>query len=162
MRHAVHASRYWNETCFGLSLADVVPLAATLDRIAATNPPPPFVCLLLKLLQLAPGDQELQVFLEQNDFKYARILAAFHVRLTGPPYRVYKLLEPLLADFRKVVIKEGEHTDYQVVHMDDLVDRLLRDVRVVGITLPRLPPRHVIADALPNLLGPRPSLLGDL
>lgn len=161
-RLSIHTSRFWNEVCFGLSLADVVPLAANLDRISATTPPPPFLCLLLKLLQLAPAPPELAVFLKQPDFKYARVLAAFHVRLTAPPHRVYSELEPLLADFRKVVVREGDNTAYEILHVDEIIDRLLRDIRVIGITLPRIPPRHVVADAMPSLLGPRPLLLGDL
>lgn len=161
-RNAIYLSHYWNETCFGLSVADVVPLAVTLDRISATNPPPPFLCLLLKLLQLYPEEPEISVFLNQTDFKYARVLAAFYVRLIMPPLRVYNLLEPLLADYRKIVVKEGTHSDYEILHVDELIDRLLREHLVLGITLPRIPPRHIVAESFPGKLQPRDSLLKDL
>lgn len=160
-RHAVYLSRFWNDTCFGLSLADVVPLAVRLDRVSAVTPSPPFLCLLLKLLQLYPEEPEISEFLQQSHFKYPRILAAFYVRLTMPPLRVYALLEPLLVDFRKIVVREGLHASYEITHVDQLVDRLLREHRVIGITLPRLPPRHVVAEAFPGRLLPRESLLED-
>ncbi|CDF35327.1 unnamed protein product [Chondrus crispus] len=86
LRHSVYLSRFWNESCFGVTLADVVPLAARLDRISAvTAPPTPFLCLLLKLLQLSPQEPEIAVFLMQNDYRYARLLGAFYVRLALPP-----------------------------------------------------------------------------
>lgn len=162
LRHSVYLSRYWNESCFGLTLADVVPLAARLDRISAvTTPPTPFLCLLLKLLQLSPEELEIKEFLDQSDFKYARILAAFYVRLALPPPRVYALLEPLLADFRKIIIREGAHAEHEVVHVDELIDLLLREHLVIGITLPRLPPRHVVEEGFVQL-PPRPKLLEGL
>lgn len=161
LRHSVYLSRFWNESCFGLTLADVVPLAARLDRISAASPPPPFLCLLLKLLQLSPGEPEISEFLHQSDFKYARVLAAFYVRLTLPPARVYALLEPLLADFRKVVVREGAHKENEILHVDEVIDRLLQEHLVIGITLPRLPPRHVVEEGFLQI-PPRPALLEGL
>ncbi|CDF35319.1 unnamed protein product [Chondrus crispus] len=162
LRHSVYLSRFWNESCFGVTLADVVPLAARLDRISAvTAPPTPFLCLLLKLLQLSPEEPEIAVFLTQNDFKYARLLGAFYVRLALPPPRVYALLEPLLADLRKIVVREGASAEHAIVHVDELIDRLLREHLVVGITLPRLPPRHVVEESFVQL-PPRPQLLQGL
>lgn len=161
-RHSVYLSRFWNESCFGVNLADVVPLAARLDRVSAmATPATPFLCLLLKLLQLSPEEPEIVEYLTQTDFKYARVLAAFYVRLAMPPERVYALLEPLLADFRKIVIKEGPSAEHVVIHVDELIDRLLREHLVVGITLPRLPPRHVIEESFVKL-PPRPQLLEGL
>lgn len=155
-RHAIHLSRYWNETCFGLSLADLVPLAARLTHISTTtHPPSPFLCLLLKLLQLYPDLPVISHFLTQPDFKYPRILAAFYIRLTQPPLTVYTLLEPLLSDFRKLVVKPSATTPYQLTYVDSLIDDLLRNHLVLGITLPRLPPRHVLAEAFPDKLPPR-------
>ena len=64
--------------------------------------PTPFLCLLLKLLQIQPSDDILHAYLHQSEWKYLKALAAMYVRLTFPSHKVYTTLEPLLSDYRKL------------------------------------------------------------
>lgn len=52
--------------------------------------PTPFICLVLKMLQIQPEKDIIIEFLRQEDFKYIRALAAIYLRLTGER----QLLEP--------------------------------------------------------------------
>ena len=64
--------------------------------------PTPFLCLVLKLLQLQPEKEVILQYILQDDFKYARVLGAFYLRLTCSPLDCYKYLEPLYNDYRKL------------------------------------------------------------
>lgn len=181
IRAAVYNSTFWNTTCFGLTLADLVHIAVRLQYIGAFSPttqrPSPFLCLLMKLLQLAPDPQHISIFLQQKDFKYPAVLAAFYVRLVDNPVVVYNTLEPLLSDYRRVVIVRNggidpppnlstEPDDYQTIHtfspfslcnMDIVVDTLLRSNELFDIPFPRLPPRPLLVET--NQLQQRTSSL---
>lgn len=168
-RHSILRSRFWNESCFGLTLADVVPFSISLNCISgihSTNRiPSQFLCLLLKLLQLAPDTNEISVFLHQSHFKYSTVLAAMYIRLTHRPIQVYTLLEPLLADCRKIVIRKNsgieqqvEYTndsDFLITYVDVFIDALLQNNEIIGIILPRLPARHILEET--SQLQPRIS-----
>lgn len=64
--------------------------------------PTPFLCLTLKLLQLQPDKEIVIEFLTQKDYKYLRALAAMYIRLTFNSVEIYKCLEPLFDDYRKL------------------------------------------------------------
>lgn len=170
-RNAVYTSIFWNRSCFGVSVADVVHLAVELRYIGGmdttTRRPSPFLCLLQKLLQLSPELPEITVFLRQKDFKYARLLAAFYVRLIETPVNIYQSLEPLLSDHRRVVIEHESAIEipqvlepqstarYSLVYADMVVDALLRNHELFAIPFPRLPPRPLLEET--NQLQPRTS-----
>merc|ERR1719468_1437048 len=78
------------------------------------------------------------------------------MRLTGTSLDCFKYLEPLLNDYRKVRVQDREGK-FHLSHMDEFVDRLLREERVSDIQLPRLQKRHVLEEN--NELEPRVSLL---
>lgn len=160
VREQIYTSVYWQIRCFGQSAAGVVHLAVRLryvgGAVGVLNEPSPFLCLLLKLLQLGPEPPIVDAYLQQDDFKYARALAAFYVRITGRAVRVYSALEPLLADFRKLIIRHSP-TDFSIIRLDEFVESLLTEPIVCGITLPRLPVRTVLVDA--GQLKPRKSAL---
>lgn len=181
-RAAVYNSTFWNTTCFGLTLADLVHVAVRLRYIAGFSPtaqrPSPFLCLLLKLLQLAPDLEHISVFLQQKDFKYPAVLAAFYIRLVENPVIVYKSLEPSLSDYRRVVIardddidpptfstepdeSEASHTStsspFSLCSVDVVIDSLLRSNELFGIPFPRLPPRPLLVET--NQLQRRTSSL---
>lgn len=51
--------------------------------------------------------------------------------------------------------------EYEMVHMDEFIDELLREERVLDVQLPRLQKRHVLEEN--NQLEPRQSVLdGDI
>lgn len=64
--------------------------------------PTPFLCLTLKLLQIQPEKDIIIEFIRQENFKYVRALGAYYLRLVGDSADVYKYLEPLYNDFRKL------------------------------------------------------------
>lgn len=97
-------------------------------------------------------------YLHQTDFKYLSALAAFYVRLTFEAKDVYKTLEPLLADYRKLRRRTREGA-YALTYMDQFVDDLLTKDRVCGTSLRKLPQRTVLEDL--EVLEVRISPLGE-
>lgn len=159
-RERIYASRYWREHCFGVSVSDVVSLVTDLRFVGglsgAARKPSPFICLVLKLLQLGPTRDVVQEFFAQPHFKYATILAAFYLRLVGDTLDIYTALEPLLADYRKVVVQD-DCGRFSVSNVDQIIDRLLEDEDVFGVKLPRIQRRGVCENELG--LNPRCSAL---
>jgi len=160
IRMRVYDSKYWKEECFALSAELIVDKGMELRYIGGTYggniKPTPFLCLILKLLQIQPDKDIIIEFIRQEDFKYVRALGAMYMRLNGSSVEVYKYLEPLYNDYRKLrwMNKDGK---FEIMHMDELIDQLLREERVCDIQLPRLQKRQVLEEA--NQLEPRVSAL---
>ncbi|GKZ76987.1 hypothetical protein AnigIFM56816_009096 [Aspergillus niger] len=186
VRDRITDSYYWKEQCFGLNAATLCDRAVELTSIGGvygvSEKPSPFLCLAFKLLQLNPerdiileylnfsdpandedstGHEEREhddgVVKARGDFKYLRALAAFYVRLTFEPVEVYKTLEPLLLDYRK--LKRRVRDSFTLTYMDQFVDELLTKERVCGTSLWKLPARQVLEDL--DLLEVRVSPLQD-
>ena len=83
-------------------------------------------------------------------------MAAFFIRLTFSAEDVYRTLEPLLADYRK--LKRRMREGYTVTHLDQFVDELLTRERVCATSLWKLPSRAMLEDL--ELLEERVSPLG--
>ena len=61
-------------------------------------------------------------FINQEDYKYIRALGALYYRLTEPSHKeIYKVLEPILADFRRLAIKKSDGK-IEIIHMDEFID----------------------------------------
>lgn len=182
VRDRITDSYYWKEQCFGLNAATLCDRAVELTSVGGTygisEKPSPFLCLAFKLLQLGPdrdvileylnfsdpgSDDEGDVSAEngvlkaRGDFKYLRALAAFYVRLTFDAVDVYKTLEPLLLDYRK--LKRRVRDTFTLTYMDQFVDDLLTKDRVCGTSLWKLPPRQQLEDL--EMLDERISPLVD-
>ncbi|KAJ5833783.1 hypothetical protein N7474_002094 [Penicillium riverlandense] len=183
VRDRITDSYYWKEQCFGLNAATLCDRATELTSLGGTygvsEKPTPFLCLAFKLLQLSPerdvileylnfsdpgSDDEAEaaepengVVKERGDFKYLRALAAFYVRLTFDAVDVYKTLEPLLLDYRK--LKRRVRDTFVLTYMDQFVDDLLTKDRVCGTSLWKLPARQQLEDL--DLLDERVSPLQD-
>lgn len=158
IRERILDSVYWKEQCFGLTAATLCDRAVDLKAIGgqyANQKVTPFLCLVFKLIQLQPEEEIIKEYLNQSDFKYLRAIAAFYVRLFYKPEDIYKLLEPLLNDYRKLRIRtaNGVHLTF----MDEFIDSLLTQRRVCDITLPVLTKRVVLEDT--DVLEPRQSEL---
>ena len=163
-RQKIYDSRFWKEECFGLTAADVMERAAeSLTCVGGTysgmGKPSKFLCLTLKLLQLQPDKEVVETFLEQDTFKYLRVLGAFYLRLTGRPQDIYELLDPLYGDYSK--LKYRDVNEWKLVHVDEFVHDLLTQDICCGIAMPRLPKRETLQEAGYLEEGPRPSLLQD-
>ena len=125
------------------------------STISAASKPAPFVCLLLKLLQIQPDKDIVVAYIQQAEFKYVRLLGVVYMRLAGSSTDVYKYLEPLLADWRKV--RTRSIAGWHVTTMDQMADDLLVEDSFFGIALPYLPRRAALEKA--GKLPPKESLL---
>ncbi|KAJ9639390.1 hypothetical protein H2201_004124 [Coniosporium apollinis] len=182
VRDRITESYYWKEQCFGLNAATLCNRAVELTFIGGTyggmGKPTPFLCLAFKLLQLVPEKEIILEYLNWSDegegeegdeekegitlgrpgeFKYLRALAAFYIRLAWEPVEIYRTLEPLLADYRK--LKRRTREGFTLTFMDQFIDDLLTKDRVCATSLWKLPPRAHLEDL--ELLEPRESPLGD-
>lgn len=160
IRTRIYESRYWKEECFALS-ADLVAKKAIELRFvggiySGNIKPTPFLCLTLKLLQIQPEKDIIIEFIRQEDFKYVRALGAMYLRLTAPSIEIYKYLEPLYNDYRKLRWMDTTG-NFQITYMDEFIDQLLRKERVCDIQVPRLQKREFLEDQ--QELGPRVSAL---
>jgi pre-mRNA-splicing factor 38A len=161
VRDRITDSYYWKEQCFAINEATLCDRAADMTFLGGTygqQRPTPFLCLTLKLLQLLPGRDIVLLYLHQPDFKYLSALAAFYVRLTFDAVDVYKTLEPLLADYRKLR-RRTRDGGYVLTYLDQFVDDLLTKERVCGTSLRKLPQRSLLEDL--GQLEERVSPLGD-
>uniref|UniRef100_A0A915EPQ3 Pre-mRNA-splicing factor 38 n=1 Tax=Ditylenchus dipsaci TaxID=166011 RepID=A0A915EPQ3_9BILA len=149
IRTRIYDSIFWKEQCFGLSAETIVDRGVELRYIggvyAGNIKPTPFLCLSLKLLQLQPEKDIIIEFIRQEDFKYLRALGAMYIRLTFNSVEIYKYLEPLYNDFRKLRLMD-RMGKFSILHMDDFIDSLLREERMCDIQLPRLQKRQALEE----------------
>jgi pre-mRNA-splicing factor 38A len=94
---------------------------------------------------------------DKGHFKYLRALAAFYIRLTWEPTEIYKTLEPLLGDYRK--LRRRVRDGFVLTYVDQFIDDLLTKERVCATSLWKLPGRSMLEDL--DLLEPRESPLGE-
>lgn len=159
-RSRIYESRYWKEECFALSAELLVDKAMELRFIGGTYggniKPSPFLCLLLKMLQIQPEKDIVIEFIKNEDFKYVRCLGATYMRLIGEGLDVYKYLEPLYNDYRKIR-RQDKNGGFFLSHVDEFIDELLQEERVVDIILPRVQKRYILEET--EQLEPRVSPL---
>lgn len=151
---------YWEQQCYGLNTLTLLDRAAELVYVGGVDThqrPLPFLCLLLKMLEIEPKREVVEWLVRQPHFKYLTCLAAMYVRMVYALADVYRLLEPLYGDMRKVRVRRGD--DMECGYVDVFVDELLRDQRVCGLMLPRLEARMVVEDR--GEIGERESILQD-
>ncbi len=109
------------------------------------------------MLQIQPDEEIVLEFIKNKDYKYLRALGAFYFRLTGQAKDIYRVLEPVYADYRRLVIRKGDTGKFETLHMDELIDNLLRDETFCDVTLPRISKRHVLEEE--GVLEPYESAL---
>jgi len=162
IRSRIYDSRFWKEECFALSAELLVDKAMELKYIGGVYSgnikPTPFLCLILKMLQIQPDKDIIVEFIRNEDFKYVRCLGAYYMRLTGTSLDCYKYLEPLLNDYRKIKFQNRDG-GFVLTHVDEFVDELLREERSCDVILPRVQKRQVLEEN--ELLEPRISALDD-
>uniref|UniRef100_A0A6B2EE69 Pre-mRNA-splicing factor 38 n=1 Tax=Phlebotomus kandelakii TaxID=1109342 RepID=A0A6B2EE69_9DIPT len=162
IRSRIYDSKYWKEQCFALTAELLVDKAMELRYIGGVYggniKPTPFLCLILKMLQIQPEKDIIVEFIKNEEFKYVRALGAFYLRLTGIAIDCYKYLEPLYNDNRKLR-RQNRQSNFEIVHVDEFIDELLRSDRVCDIILPRIQKRHILEEN--NELEPKISALDD-
>ena len=149
IRSRVYDSKYWKEECFALTAELLVDKAMELRFIGGVYggnvKPTPFLCLILKMLQIQPEKDIIVEFIKNEEFKYVRALGALYMRLTGSSLDCYKYLEPLFNDNRKLR-RQNKQGKFELVHMDEFIDDLLREERCCDVILPRIQKRHVLEE----------------
>lgn len=162
IRARIYDSKYWKEECFALSAELLVDKAMELRYVGGVFggniKPTPFLCLILKMLQIQPEKDIVVEFIKNEEFKYVRALGAYYMRLTGSSVDCYKYLEPLFADSRKLRF-QNRLGAFEVIHMDEYIDQLLREERMCDIILPRIQKRYVLEEN--NEIEVKISILDD-
>ena len=159
-RERILDSIYFKDQCFGLTASTILDRIVQLQWIGGVNHvrggrPSEFQCLLFKLLQLNPSREIIMYYLQDDEFKYLRALILFYVRLTFVGAECYNTLEPYLLDPRKLRVQT--ESGWHIMHVDELVDRLLTESRVFEMALPALLEREKLEDL--DELEPRESPL---
>lgn len=137
VRERVFDSLYWKQYCFNINAATILDRCLELNCVGAmenSGRPFPFVCLLVKLVQLNPQRSIIEFYVSQFRFKYLKLLALVYVRLV---YKDSEYLKVHLVDYRK--IRLFENGVFSLTYMDECVDRLLNDKFFIGLTLPYMP-----------------------
>jgi len=162
IRTRIYECKYWKEECFALSAELLVDKAMEIRYVGGVYggnvQPTPFLCLVLKMLQIQPEVDIVIEFIKNVDYKYVRALGALYMRIIGSSMDCYKYLEPLYLDYRKIR-KKNRSGEFEVFHMDEYIDELLREERVYDVIMPRIQKRHVLEEN--NQLEPRISALDD-
>lgn len=162
IRSRIYDSKFWKEQCFALTAELLVDKAMEIRYVGGVFGgnirPTPFLCLTLKMLQIQPEKDIVIEFIKNEEFKYVRALGAFYLRLTGSSIDCYKYLEPLYNDNRKLR-NQNRSGQFEIVHMDEYIDELLRNDRVCDIILPRIQKRFILEEN--NELEPKISALDD-
>ncbi|GIY75337.1 pre-mRNA-splicing factor 38A [Caerostris extrusa] len=162
IRSRIYDARYWKEECFALSAELLVDKAMELKYVGGVFggniKPTPFLCLVLKMLQIQPEKDIVIEFIRQEDFKYVRALGAFYMRLVGPSLDCYKYLEPLYNDYRKLRMQDRQG-EFKIVHMDEFINELLHEERLCDVILPRIQKRYILE--MNSEIEPRISALED-
>ena len=147
-RQKIHNDPYTKEQCFALTAETLVDKAFELKYIGGTyggiRRPTKFLCLLLKMLQIQPELDIVLEFIKEENYKYIRLLGMLYFRLVcTKPKDIYSVLEPLYSDYRKIAFRETSGK-FSILHMDEVVDKLLRDDRFCEVMLPRIPKRWML------------------
>ncbi|KAJ0980623.1 hypothetical protein J5N97_008878 [Dioscorea zingiberensis] len=162
VRSKIYQNTYWKEQCFGLTAETLVDKAMELDHLGGTfggnRRPTPFMCLIMKMLQIQPDKDIVVEFIKNEDYKYVRILGAFYMRLTGTVTDVYQYLEPLYNDYRKLRKKMPDGC-FSLTHVDEVIDELLTTDYSCDIALPRVQKRWTLEAT--GVLEPRKSVLDE-
>lgn len=162
IRSRIYDSKFWKEQCFALTAELLVDKAMEIRYVGGVYGgnirPTPFLCLTLKMLQIQPEKDIVVEFIKNEEFKYVRALGAFYLRLTGTSLDCYKYLEPLYNDNRKLR-NQNRSGQFEIKHMDEYIDELLRSDRVCDIILPRIQKRSILEEN--NELEPKASALDD-
>ncbi|CAF0839278.1 unnamed protein product [Rotaria sordida] len=76
IRSRIYDCRYWKEDCFALTAELVVDKAVELKYIGGVSGgnirPTPFLCLVLKMLQICPEKDIIVEFIKNEEFKLKR------------------------------------------------------------------------------------------
>lgn len=154
VRHRVQDSLFYkqhlhltNEQTILNVIVDHVQFVGGTD---SSNRPSPFLCCLVRLLEIEPSPEIVELYLTQNgfnEFKYLTALSLVYCRMLGGS-KFFELYDRYIVDYRKLRFQDkqfqlvnGAPVHYSIKCMDELVDDLIESERVVDIKIPHLAPR---------------------
>jgi pre-mRNA-splicing factor 38A len=145
LRERIYESAFWKDHLMGFPLDSVLNKCQQLVFVGgcyANQRPTPFLCCLLKLLQL--GQTGLVDPLLDSHNKYAVVLGLFLFRLTEEDHAsLYMTLEPYLQTRLRLKWRRAEGT-FSVMRTDEVVQALLGyfgEQIVFDVPLPRIKER---------------------
>ncbi|RKP32828.1 PRP38-domain-containing protein [Metschnikowia bicuspidata] len=154
VRHRVQDSLFYKQYLHLTNEQTILPVIVEhVDYIGGTdsnNRPSPFLCCLVRLLEIEPSPEVIELYLTQNgynEFKYLTALALLYSRMvTGKDF--FNMFDRFITDYRKLrfMLKQfqlvnGVPVHYLIKYMDEWVDDLIEQERVVDIKIPYLAPR---------------------
>lgn len=97
-------------------------------------------------------------YINQEEYKYLTALGCFYIRLVASSEDVFKILEPLYADYRKLRFRNIDGS-FVITHMDEFVDSLINQEVYLDTLLPHISKRYILEEN--NILKQRdiPELL---
>lgn len=147
LRDRVFSSIYWKGECFALDSETILDKAALLDHIGTTyggdRKATPFLCLLVKLLQIRPSTDIVLEYINNQRFKYLTALGILYLRLTEPSVVVHKSIEHLYQDYRRIRIRNLDGS-FGIIHLDELVEICLCERRFLDLDFPYIHKRSVL------------------
>ncbi|RCK63787.1 Pre-mRNA-splicing factor 38 [Candida viswanathii] len=168
IRHRIQDSIFYKQHLYLTNEATILPVITQhVDFIGGTdssNRPSVFISCLFRMLELEPSKEIITTYLTQlnfNEFKYLTALTLIYIRLVYKSEEIYTIFDPYFQDFRKLRVKLKSPVfdlmriprHYTISHMDEWVDELLTNERVIDLILPRLVPRMTLVER--GLVTPR-------
>lgn len=156
VRHRIQDSLFYKQHLFLTNELTIVPVIVTHVKYVggtdANGRPSPFLCCLLRMLELEPSPEVVELYLRQNgynEFKYLTALTLLYCRMVSGPQTIFKLYDEYVADYRRLRMRlklplfvNDLPVHYKVTYMDEWVDLLVENERVADVALPYLAPRH--------------------
>ncbi|SGZ47793.1 CIC11C00000004546 [Sungouiella intermedia] len=158
IRHTIQDSLFYKQHLYLTNELTIVPVVVNLVHyIGGTNSsgrPSPFLCCLLRMLELEPDQDIISLYLRQNgynEFKYLTALTLLYCRMVAAPKAVFTLFDEYIVDYRRLRFRlklpqfvNDLPVHYIVIHMDEWIDSMVENERVVDLALPYLPPRQML------------------
>ncbi|KAI5970469.1 hypothetical protein CANMA_000520 [Candida margitis] len=174
IRHRIQDSIFYKQHLYLTNESTILPIITQhvhhVSGVDSVGRPSPFLQCLLRMLELEPSKEVINVFLDQlsyNEFKYLTALTLIYIRLVYPSEDVYNIFDKFAQDYRKLRIKLKtpefnalkQPIHYKIGYIDVFIDDLLTQERVVDLILPRLISRFSLMER--GLVAPRQYFIDD-
>lgn len=157
VRNRIKDSIFYKQYLFLTNEQTILPIIINqvhcLAGLDSNNRPSNFLCCLLRLLEINPSREIINLFLSYPQFKYLTCLTLMFIRLTRSPVEIYTLFDTYNANYSKIrmlssspKIVNGIPINYSISYIDEFVDNLIHQERYLGIILPRIEPRYKLAE----------------
>ena len=147
IRERIYECRFYRDNCDTLDFDRILTVATTLNHIGGTysnTKPVPFICILLKLLQIQPSLESIDRLLHDEN-KYVVALGLLYIRLVRDSKSCYSIIENYLFDYKKLRYRQLDGT-FTLMFFDEFADNLLKSERFCGIILPRMIKRKLLEE----------------